>query len=103
MSAIKIRNDDGDLESVENVADVAEVMPGRLQVVYEDESDEFVPGSLFCGYGRWKIWLNPRDGEIEKYIGEDPMTMPGEFIRFHEGDVPTDRAATIKRLKRADL
>lgn len=95
---------DGEIETVDDVADIAEISPGRLQVVYADESSEFLSGSLFGGWGEWRVWLDTERGdELQQHVGEDPLTMPRDFIRFRSSHSTQDRAATIKRLKLPNL
>lgn len=102
--SIVVEVEDGEKATIENVADAAEVTPGRLQVVFMDESSEFIEGSLFGGWGEWRVWLQPdHPGEVEKYEGTNPLTMPGDNIRFRPEHGTTERAANIKRLKRPNL
>ncbi|TQQ81897.1 hypothetical protein [Halonotius roseus] len=102
--SIVVRTANGDFETIENVADVAELVSGTLKVVFEDTTEETVSGSLFGGWGAWKLWLDPPAGDgLQKYIGEDPLTMPNDSIRFRIDEGTLHRAARIKRLKQATL
>lgn len=101
--SVVIQTDDGELETVEDVADVAEVTPGRLQVVLMDETAEFRSGSLFGGWGEWRLWLDCDGDELEYHVGENPLTMPDNTIRVTSDYGKIDRLGTIKRLKRPNL
>lgn len=102
--SIVVDYEDGEKATIENVADAAEVTPGRLQVVFMDESSEFIEGSLFGGWGEWRVWLDPNyPGDVEQYTGENPLTMPGEYIRYRPENGSRERAARIKRLRRPNL
>ena len=101
--SVTIRTDDGELETIKNVADVAEVTAGRLQVVLTDETSEFRSGSLFGGWGNWRMWFDCGGDEFEHHIGENPLTMPWGFIRFQSKCGFRDRGGSIKRLRRPEL
>jgi hypothetical protein len=103
--SVIIQDDAGGTETVENVADVAEMVPGRLQVVFIDETREVYQGALFGGWGHWKMWIDTEgfgDG-VEKHVGENPLTMPRDFIRYKLENISRDVPGTIKRLKRSNL
>jgi hypothetical protein len=91
-----------EIERCENVADVAEMVEGRLQVVFIDESTEFREGRIFGAKGAWKMW-HDRRGTLDKFVADDPMTMPAGFTTFRHDGHDHERTGRIKRLKRADL
>jgi hypothetical protein len=103
-----IETDDG-RQTLTDVADVAEVMDGRLQVADLDGNREMISGSIFGAFGRWRMWHENRVGEVEKFTSDTPLTMPGDFTRFYyENDrleclLKQERGGRIKRLRRADL
>jgi hypothetical protein len=101
--SVSIRTEDGEIELIEDVADVAEVTPGRLQVVFTDKTSEFQSGSLFGGYGSWKIWIDCTGDELEKYVGDDPLSMPGDYVKLQADYGTVKRDGPIKRLRRPNL
>jgi hypothetical protein len=99
-----VRNDEYETETVEDVADIAEMAKGRLQVVHTDESTEFVNGVILGGWGDWKIWLDPAvGGEMEKVTGEDPLAMSYGRLHYLTGETSVSTDAKIKRLKQSNL
>jgi hypothetical protein len=101
--SITIRTDGGEFEQIENVADVAEIMPGRLQVVYMDETSEFVSGSLFGSWGPWKMWID-RDDDLRKLFVDSVMTYPpNDTISYDQGNLKFRSSGRIKRLKQPSL
>ncbi|QSG06345.1 hypothetical protein [Halapricum desulfuricans] len=107
---VMILTDDG-IEQHTNLADIAEVMDGKLQIADLDGNRELVPGTIFGASGRWKMWHENDHGEIERFVAEKPLTMPGDFTRFWfdtdenvvECRLKQERVGRIKRLRRADL
>jgi hypothetical protein len=101
--SVTVRTEDGEFELIENVADVAEVSPGRLQVVLMDQSATIVSGTLFAGWGMWKLWLDCNREKLEKYEVRSPCTMPGGHIKFRTNHGIRTHGRTMKRLKRPDI
>ena len=101
MSRPIIKTDDG-IESVENVADIAEMTPGHLQVVCMDESSEMISGSLFGGWGDWKMWLE-LNGSVEQHVVERVLTVPTGAVEFNKDGRMYRTGGHIKRLKRPNL
>ena len=103
-TGVAIKTDDG-IETIPDVADVAEVAPGRLMIATRDGDRDMTGGEIFGAFGVWKMW-HERAGAVEQFVADTPLTMPGDFTRFRQpGDLPVkrDRGGRIKRLKRADL
>lgn len=98
--------DDSEFIERENVADVAEVAPGRLMVAFLDGEQDMTDGEIFGATGRWKMW-HDRAGTVEQFWADSPLTMPAGFtrFRFRVGDdwLRLDRGGRIRRLKRPDL
>lgn len=101
--SVAIRTDDGEIEQVTDVADVAEVTPGRLQVVFTDKTSEFRSGTLFGGYGTWKVWIDCTGDDLEKYVGKNPLSMPGDYVQLRADYGTVKRDGPIKRLRRPNL
>jgi hypothetical protein len=101
-----LETDEGELETIENVADVAEVAPGRLMVASLSGDREMVGGRIFGAYGQWKMWHETGD-DTEQFLAAGPITMPDDFTQFlvnRDGEwMDHARSGRIKRLKRADL
>jgi hypothetical protein len=89
------------IDSIETVADVAEVTPDRLQIAYLNGEREMVDGQIFGACGDWKIWLEHPKSGIETHVGTYPITLPSDVIAIDGGK--TQREGRLKRLKRADL
>lgn len=97
-SALFIRNN-GEIETIENVVDVAEIAEGRLQIAYEDGETELRDGLIFGATGVWKIWLF-KDGNVNKEQCEYPITLPDDKIGLNGSR--DQRLGCIKRLKRVN-
>ncbi|OYR54989.1 hypothetical protein [Halorubrum halodurans] len=91
------------IEKLTDVADVAEVSPSRLMIASLDGERDMIDGTIFGAYGRWKMWHETDSGAVNRYLSEDPMTMPDDVLRFGADGYTRDQTGRIKRLKRADL
>lgn len=96
--------DTGDgLDKRRDVADVAEVSEGRLQVVTLDGETEMVDGHLFGGFGYWKMWLDDGRGIATVDPAFSPLTMPGDYIAFDYDGLRHEKYGDVLRLRRPDL
>lgn len=105
-TGVAIKTDDG-IEQLPDVADIAEVAPGRLMVATRDGEREMIGGSIFGASGVWKMW-HEQAGVVEQYVAESPWTTPPNDvtrIRYQQGDrwYRQDRGGRIKRLKKPNL
>ena len=98
---------DGSMETLNDVADIAEVAPGRLMIATLDGSRDMTGGTIFGSFGEWKMWHEADTGDVIQYLAETPLTMPGDVTKFRYRDnerwYDAQRSGRIKRLKRADL
>ena len=102
MNKVAIKTESG-IESVENVADIAEVSSGRLMIAEVSGDREMVDGTIFGAWGRWKTWHESDAGVIATFVSDDPMTMPDDVIRFGIDGYTQDKTGRLKRLKSAEL
>ena len=98
---------EGELDQLPDVADIAEVAPGRLMIATTDGDRDMTGGEIFGAFGSWKMWHAGGNNEVEQYLAETPLTMPGDVTKFSYRDddrqYKAERSGRIKRLKRADL
>lgn len=93
---------DGDLRTIEDVADVVQITPSKLKVVYTDTSEDMLSGTLFGAWGSWKMWLDPPDKSLQKHQAQSPLTV-GNCVQFTQYNATFRRSAPIKRLKQRNL
>jgi hypothetical protein len=97
---------DGSIEQINDVADIAEVAPGRLMVATSDGDREMIDGMILGASGIWKMW-HDQAGAVVQYVAESPWTTPPDVttFRYRHDDhwLRMSRGGRIKRLKDNDL
>ncbi|UBF22635.1 hypothetical protein HRTV-25_gp54 [Halorubrum tailed virus 25] len=99
---VAVKTESG-IESLTNVADVAEVSPNRLMIADAEGGRDMIDGTIFGAWGRWKTWHEKESGAIDTFVSEDPMTMPDDVLRFGVDGYTRDQTGRLKRLKLAEL
>jgi hypothetical protein len=97
---------DGSIEQINDVADIAEVAPGRLMVATSDGDREMIDGMILGASGVWKMW-HEQAGAVEQYVADSPWsTLIGvTTFQYQDGSrwIRMSRGGRIKRLKDNDL
>lgn len=99
---VAVKTESG-IESLTNVADIAEVSPNRLMIADAEGGQNMIDGTIFGAWGRWKTWFEKDTGAIVAFTSDDPMTMPDDVLRLGVDGYTRHQTGRLKRLKLAEL